>query len=202
MFVITADQRSSRSSRDLVPDALQRIGEVADGRLVLAPQRNAGDELQVLLADPGATRDVALDLLRTGRWSVGIGAGEVDTPLPDDVRAARGAAFVHARDAIDAAKGAPGRVAVAADDREAAADVETVLRLLSDLRDRRTVQGWEVADLLAAGLSQKQASERLGITPTAVSLRAKAAALRIDEQALPSITRLLARIDDTLPSPG
>ena len=71
---------------------------------------------------------------------------------------------------------------------------EAYLRLLVDLRDRRSAQGWEVADLLAQGLTQKRIAAQLGITPTAVSLRAKAAGLRLEEAALPALVRTLERL--------
>ena len=142
-----------------------------------------------------AALEICLALLRDGRWSVGLGAGALETPLPADIRAARGSAFVLARDAVERAKSVPGRVAVSAADPVAAEDAEAYLRLLVDLRDRRSSHGWEVADLLAQGLTQKRIAAQLGITPTAVSLRAKAAGLRLEEAAVPALVRTLERLD-------
>ena len=195
MFVINADQRDSTTNEDLVPDAVSLVEQVASDRLALPVQRNAGDELQVLTADAGAALDISLRLLRDGRWSVGLGAGAVQVPLPPDIRAARGDAFILARNAVDRAKAASGRIAIAAPDPVAAEDAEAYLRLLVDLRDRRSAQGWEVADLLAEGVTQKAIAGRLGITPTAVSLRAKAAGLRLEEAATPALVRTLERLD-------
>ncbi|SFS02048.1 regulatory protein, luxR family [Microbacterium sp. cf046] len=195
MFVITADQRDSRSNADLVPDGVRLVERVGADRLTLPVQRNAGDELQALTASAPAALDIVLELLRDGRWSVGLGAGAFETPLPADIRAARGSVFVLAREAVERAKSASGRVAVASADGVAAEDAEAYLRLLVDLRDRRSEQGWEVADLLAEGLSQKQIAARLGITPTAVSLRAKAGGLRLEEAAIPALARTLERLD-------
>ncbi len=148
-----------------------------------------------MTASADAALDVSLALLRDGRWSVGLGAGASETPLPADIRAARGPVFVLAREAVDRAKKAAGRIAVAASDTVAAGDAEAVLRLLVDLRDRRSEQGWQVADLLAEGLTQKDIADQLGITPTAVSLRAKAAGLRLEEAAMPALSRILERLD-------
>ena len=78
--------------------------------------------------------------------------------------------------------------------------VFALVRLLVELRDRRSDEGWEVYDLLAEGLSQREAAARLGITPGAVSLRAKAAGLRAEEGAIPALERVLARLDR--PEPG
>lgn len=195
MFVITADQRDSRTTADLVPHGVALAERAAADRLTLPVQRNAGDELQAMTADAAAALEIALTLLRDGRWSVGLGAGAADTPLPGDIRAARGPVFVLARDAVDRAKQAVGRIAVAAPDALAAADAEAYLRLLVDLRDRRSAQGWEVADMLAQGMNQKRIAAALGITATAVSLRAKAAGLRLEEAALPALARTLQQLD-------
>ncbi len=199
MFVITADQRDSRANADLVPTGVALAEEAGADHLMLPVARNAGDEIQAMTDDADAALRMTLSLLRDGRWSVGLGAGTAEIPLPDDIRAARGPVFVHARAAVDRAKQATGRVAVGAADAQAASDAEAFLRLLVDLRDRRSDQGWEVADLLARGWNQKRIAGELGITPTAVSLRAKAAGLRLEEAAVPALARTLARLDH---SPG
>lgn len=200
MFVITADQRGSRTSADLVPAGLTAVTRLAGPRLTLAPERTAGDEIQVALADPRGVADVALHLTRLQEWSVGIGIGPVEEPLPADVRAARGTAFIHAREGVDRAKKTPTRVAVVGG--EEGADAEALLRLLVELRDRRTTEGWELHDLLAAGLTQREAAGRLGITEGAVSLRARNAGLRTEEGAVPALARLLHRADGALTPPG
>jgi hypothetical protein len=193
MYALTADQRASRRSPDLVPRALLLLERAGGDNLATAPQRNAGDEVQTLTPDARTALTLALALLRDGHWSVGIGVGDVESPTPSDVRAARGDALIRARDAVERAKQVATRIAVSAEDAVAADDVEAVMRLLVEVRDRRTERGWEVADLVEAGMSQKQAAAALGITPTAVSLRAKAAGLRAEEQAIPVLERLLAR---------
>lgn len=200
MFVVTADQRRSRAGADLVPAGLSAVTSLAGPRLALAPERTAGDELQFALADPRALLDVALHLTRLHAWSVGIGIGGVEEPLPADVRAARGPAFVNAREGVDRAKKSPTRVAVVGG--EEGADAEALLRLMVELRDRRTTEGWELHDLLAEGMTQREAAGRLGITEGAVSLRARNAGLRTEEAALPVLERLLRRADDALAPPA
>src|SRR5690606_39564507 len=69
-------------------------------------------------------RSSDLDLLRRERWSIGVGVGPVETPLPEQTRAGRGPAFEHARIAVERAKNAPGQVAAEGDDTEATADVD------------------------------------------------------------------------------
>jgi hypothetical protein len=125
---------------------------------------------------------------------VGLGIGPVETPLPPSIRAGRGDAFVHAREAVERAKRASTRLAVTGS-TEGASDAEALVRLLVELRDRRSSEGWEVYDLLAEGLTQREAAERLKITEGAVSLRAKAAGLRAEEPALAALGRVLERAD-------
>jgi len=193
MFVITADQVDSRHGRDLVDDALTRIAKAAGDRLALPPDRTAGDEVQALTAEPGAALDVALALLRTGAWSVGIGVGAVQTPLPEATRAARGDAFIAARAAIDEAKRRPTRFAAAGGD--AATVAQPLVELLLQLRERRSAPGWELFDLMEQGLSQRDAARRLGITPQAASRRAQAAGIRLDQAARPALMSVLAAAD-------
>ncbi len=193
MFIVTADQRGSRTGRDLVPDALTAV--VARGRqgLALEPERTAGDEVQAAVTDASALLAIVLDLTRTGRWSVGVGVGEVEQPMPPSVRAGRGTAFVNAREAVDRAKKAPTRLAITG--TEEATDAESLVRLMVELRDRRTAEGWEVYDLLAEGLTQREAAARLEISESAVSMRVKSAGLRAEEAALPALVRVLTRAD-------
>lgn len=193
MFVVTADQRGSRTTADLVPAALALVGAHDRPGLALDPERTAGDEVQAAVTDASTLLAIALELTRTGRWSVGVGVGPVEQPLPASVRAGRGAAFVHAREAVDRAKKASTRLAIVGPGD--AADAEALVRLLVELRDRRTAEGWEIYDLLAEGLTQREAAGRLGISEGAVSMRVKSAGLRVEEAAVPALTRALARAD-------
>ncbi|WP_261166893.1 DNA-binding protein [Microbacterium sp. Marseille-Q6965] len=199
MFVITADQRRSQAGPDLVPAGIDIVTATAGDALALAPERTAGDEIQALLSDAGRTLAAVLALCRTRQWRVGVGVGAVESTPTAQVRAARGPAFVHARDAVERARRSPTRVAVTGHQPRGgggADDVEALLRLLVELRDRRSDEGWEVHDLLAEGLSQREIARRLRITESAVSRRAGAAALRTEEAAIPALARLLAALDD------
>lgn len=195
MIVITADQRGSRSSEDLVPAALQQISIIGGDRLPFAPDRNAGDEIQVATEDGRTALEIILHLVRTEEWAVGVGVGGMEEDRGTEIRAARGEAFIHARAAVERAKAAPSRFALVGAEPSAAEDAEALIRLLLELRSRRTGPGWEVFDHLAAGESQKDIAARLGISETAVSLRARAAGLRADEAAVPALARVLDRLN-------
>jgi len=172
MYVLTVDQRRSRADADRVDQLLAGLAETS----VLRPfERTAGDEVQAVMDDPVAVTDTALELVRRGHWSVGIGLGPVELPLPASTRAGRGPAFEHARSAVDRAKSAATRLAVDGPDPGAANDAQAVLDLLALLVTRRSEQGWAAVDLVATGASQMAVADRLGVTKQAVSQRLRAA---------------------------
>ncbi|RLV48902.1 transposase [Nocardioides mangrovicus] len=179
LVVVTADQRHSRRGPDRVPAILDALRAVPTSPPHRGFERTAGDEVQGVLGHGDDVVAVLEQLLRHGGWRVGVGVGEVEHPLPRSTRAGRGAAFLHARDAVEAARSQPGRLAVRADDDVAAGRLETVVLLWADLLTRRTAAGWEVADLLAGGLTQPEVANRLGVTQSAVSQRAATAAVSL-----------------------
>ena len=197
MFVLTVDQVGSRSDVDRVQEVLADAARWRRRGVVLGPDRTAGDEFQLVLPDAADALACALDLNRDGRWSTGLGVGSVRRPLPATTREATGDAFSAAREAVDAAKRTPYRLVVAAARApRSAADVTALLHLLLDVRARRSPEGWAVADLLAEGLSQAEVAERQGVTPQAISQRARAGGLRAEDAALPALQRLLAALDE------
>lgn len=201
MLVLTADQRHSRRGADLVDDALELLtADERAGRWERRPERTAGDEVQGVLADPADAVELVLALVRDGRWSVGLGVGEVRRPLPRSARAGAGPAYEAARTAVTSAKGSPTRLSVVAattDPRRARAveDAEAVLGLLAAVVQRRTPAGWEAVDLVAAGLTRTEAADRLGITPQALSQRLLAGSWPQEERARRAAAHLLSQAD-------
>jgi hypothetical protein len=190
-YVLTVDQRASRRGPDRVAEALRRLeGEVP----VLLPfERTAGDEFQGLLAEPAEVVDVVLRLVRLGGWSIGVGAGPVQTPLPDTTRAGSGPAFLAARRAVDAAKQRPFRLAVRGAVPPDAADAQAVLTALAALVDRRSEQAWEAIALVEEGRTQADAAAALGISRQAVGQRLAAGMWELERELRPTAARLLAR---------
>ncbi len=171
MFVLTLDQVKSRSSQDLVPAFLKAW---RSSEFDLPFERTAGDEVQGATSNARVVRDIALACLRDGQWHVGIGAGSVE-PGADSARSGRGAAFVDARAAVDAAKSVPrfsASIAVRSHDHpETAAHAEALLRLIGALYARRTAAQWEAIDLFSDGHSVSTAAKKLGISVEAASQR-------------------------------
>jgi hypothetical protein len=176
VFVLTVDQRGSRSIGDLVPELLntlnrrpRRVG------LLRKFERTAGDEVQGVLSEARATVDIIVQLLRADTWHVGLGVGAVDQPLPRSTRAGSGEAFVFAREAVNRAKSSPHHVNVVGANEHSAEQVESVMWLMASVLRRRSERGWAVADLLAEGLTRREIGVKLGISQSAVTQRAQAA---------------------------
>jgi hypothetical protein len=189
-FVLTVDQRGSRRGTDRVPRALALLSGVPT---VLRFERTAGDEFQGVLDDPAVVVDAVRRLLRDGGWSVGVGAGPVQTPLPGSTRAGSGPAFVAARNAVEVAKRRPVRVAVRGAAAEPAADAQAVLTALAALVERRSDQAWAAIALVESGRTQAQAAAELGVTRQAVGQRLAAGLWEVERDLRPAAARLLAR---------
>ncbi len=200
MFVIIADQIGSATDTDRVGGALDELAARFGDRYPLAPERTAGDELQAMSHDAATALETALHLLRSPHWRVGFGIGAVRLPLPSSIREAAGPAFVAARAAIERAARRPTRWAAVGADASAqrGEQLGTLVELLLVHRARWSTAGWQLHDLLEAGLSQADAAEHLGVTPQATSKRARAAGLRVDAEARRSLTALLDDLGATV----
>jgi len=199
MFVITADQIDSRHDRDRAGEMIVDLEAQYGEAFILPPDQTSGDEIQVLIRDAAATLDTILLLQRSGYWSIGIGIGDVRTPLPAATRQAAGSAFIAARHAVTRAKKADAHVAIDMHDSDTSLltveQVEALLTMLLLLRQRRSKEGWEAVDLLEHGLSQIEIAGTLGISSAAVSQRVKSAQYRVEQTARPAIVRLLEHLD-------
>lgn len=189
--MLTVDQRASRRGPDRVADVLGRLNSAVP--TVLGFERTAGDEFQGVVADPDTVVDVVLQLVRLGGWSIGVGAGTVQTPLPPSTRAGAGPAFLSARRAVDAAKQRPARLAVRGAVPAEAADAQAVLTALAVVVDRRSEQAWEAIALVDAGRTQADAATELGISRQAVGQRLAAGLWDLERELRPTAAHLLAR---------
>ncbi|WP_182911359.1 MULTISPECIES: hypothetical protein [Actinomyces] len=192
MLVVTMDQKASRSTGDAVPALLRSVSDVC----VIAPfERTAGDEVQGVPADAAALYTVVRAAIRAGCWYVGIGGGAGRVGADGGARSGSGAAFVAAREAVDAAKRSRVPLAVRGEDPEAAARAQAVLRLQALLLARRSRLQWEAVDLVESGVSGQQAARRLAVTEQAFSQRRIASGLAEEKEALPVLLALLNTLD-------
>jgi len=160
---------------------------------VLPFERTAGDEFQGVLAEADDVVDAVLDLVRLGGWSIGVGAGPVQSPLPASTRAGAGPAFLSARRAVDAAKQRPARLAVRGAVPTDAGDAQAVLTALAVIVGRRSEQAWEAIALVGRGHTQAEAAAELGITRQAVGQRLAAGLWELELDLRPTAARLLTR---------
>ncbi len=207
MFVVTAGQIDTHRAFDRVPAALSVLAGPRSGPH-RAFERTTGDTIQGLCADPADVVDVVTALVRHGDWRIGVGIGPVEAPLPDSARSARGLAVVAARDALTAAGPVPGQLALRARvapgtsraEREArhrhTRYAESAILLYARLLRGRTVEGWQVTDLLSQGMTQKDAAARLRITPSAVSQRVRRAGWQEQQRGRELIAHHLGAADD------
>lgn len=209
MYVVVADQVGSRDGTDRVPAALDHLAGV-EGSMVLAFERTTGDELQGLTGDPATVVSAVVRLSRLGGWRIGIGAGEVELPLPSSTREARGPAYLAARDAIEAAHANPVDLALALaappgtvggrryrEPVPEAVDAETALWLLKFVLATRSPEGWELVELLDQGHTNAAAAKALGISASAASQRLARAHRAEAVRAAGLATRLLARLAES-----
>lgn len=197
MYVLTVDQQSSRTQPDRVPELLRAVEDVST---VLPFVRTVGDEAQAVLDSAPQVVRACIAIARAGQWSIGIGLGEVEHPLPDSSDQARGQAFIAARTAVETAKNSWSPLCVetattSEDHVKDAQDAQTVLRLMFDLTARATDAQWQVIDALrnTPGASQTQIAEDLNISQQAVSKSLRAARAEGIMEAIDCAERLLDR---------
>ncbi len=172
-----------------------------DGDYPLAPDAADSGDVRALTPSPRAALETVLHLARARQWRVGLGIGAVRTPLPATMRDASGSGVVAAHDALGAAARRASRCAIRGEGTSPVEPLEPLLDLLLAHRERWSEQGWQLHDLLEAGRTaaggtqaggtQADAAQTLGITPQAVSKRARAAGLRVDAEARTALTQLL-----------
>lgn len=193
-IVFTVDQQRSRRDQDRVPIILDRLSQL-DPPPTLTFERTAGDEFQGVLEEPDRAIDLLLVLVREGWWSIGVGLGDIDTPLPASTREGRGPAYLRARDAVERAKRAPAGLALHGPQPTLAEDTEALLTLLALLIGRRSTAGWQAVDLMSAGSTLSEAAATLRVSRQAVSQRLISAGWDAEKLARPPAARLLARAD-------
>ncbi|HLR58559.1 MAG TPA: hypothetical protein VK098_10315 [Beutenbergiaceae bacterium] len=205
MFVITADQESSRRRRDAVEPALVALGKLPGTGFVRPFARTVGDEIQATLDDPAAVVAALTVLNRLDEWSIGVGVGPVDT-LGETSASSAGPAYIAAREAVEKArsKSVPMPLVVVAagggpDRAEIAAHAQGLAQLIGQVQRRRSAAGWEVIDHLSGddpAPTQAEVARRLDISPAAVSNRLRAAMWYETGAAMPLLVSLFNRLEE------
>lgn len=221
MIVLTIDQEDSRHGTDRVPELLEKLANV---RTIAGFERTVGDEVQGLLEDAAAACAAIRLAMRMDGWHIGIGIGQIDDDVLAEIRSGtirtgRGSAFVRAREAVDRAKKYAVSLAVVADgdasgggrgggsggstgaDEKGGGSLPTqvalqaVLHLIGVVVSGRTPAQWEVAELLAAGMTGRDIATALAISEPSVSRRRRLAHVAEEDAAWPVVENMLAGLD-------
>lgn len=169
MFVLTIDQRDSRTSDDAVPGVLEALDAIGT---VVPFARTIGDEVQGVLDDPAAVAEAVRRIAVASGWHIGIGIGDVEQPLPTATTEARGQAFYAARQAVESAKSAPAHLVVRAGGEDSQQSLaEAALRLLvNTLGELRTQsRGYVNHRLDHPDATQAEIAALFGVSQQAVS---------------------------------
>lgn len=157
-----------------------------------------GDEFQGLLSRPQVLPSVLWRLrvdLPDHRFWTGVGHGALETELKPEAVGMDGEAFHRARGAVETAKTDGRRGGVFDGFGEDTSTLNGLARLLGVQRDGFTEAQVEAVQLIRTGHSQREAAERLDVTPQAVHNRLRAAAWEAFREGEEALAGLLERYD-------
>lgn len=194
--VINIDQRKSRGATENRADIwAAELNRGFSSELTRSFDLTLGDEIQGVLAAPHPVVEIVLKGVRERNWWLGLGIGEVETPLQQTAARSRGAAFYNAREAVEAAKRSHHGFAVRAEDSDIASDLQTVLELVAFLIRRRgqDLKRWQAVELAWQGKSTVEVGKALGITQQAASKRLRNAGFYEEMEGRQLAERLLGK---------
>ncbi|MSS44755.1 hypothetical protein FYJ43_01500 [Cutibacterium sp. WCA-380-WT-3A] len=181
VWVILADQIDSRRHDDEVPHLLHALTSpallvsptghsVGTPEWALPPERTSGDEIQALTTDP-ASLIHAMWTVGSGQWRIGVSRGNVNTPLPDSTRAARGPAYILAREAIEECRRRRAAIHVCPNNTNKMRRFSQVSQVVVDLARGMRPAARDVAMSYDLSMSSDETARSLGISTSAVSQR-------------------------------
>jgi hypothetical protein len=188
MFVLTLDQRGSRSSSsDLVKvflDALKERdladldGDVTKRNYISRAARYAGDEVQIVTSEPNKILPILSCATEIAIWRIGLGIGDA-TVDPQVLAASHGKAFERARSALEKAgqqrKNPFGLAVVGCEGGYTASLLEAVLQVMSDIFYNRSPLGWEAVNKMSSDMTLDKISILLDVARPTISQRLRVA---------------------------
>lgn len=193
--VLTIDQRSSRGAAENRADEWAATLNARYGEQLIRPfSPTVGDEIQGVTGNPRTIVDILLEGIKENAWWLGVGIGDVETPLRETAARSRGPAFYNAREAVEAAKRSHHGFSVRIEDTPLASDLQTVLELLAFLIRRRGHDPirWRAVELAGEGASTVQIGKALGISQQAASKRLRNTGFYEETQGRELAVRLLS----------
>jgi hypothetical protein len=193
--VITIDQRGSRGAPSNRADEWAADLNASFGDELIRPfALTLGDEIQGVTGTPRTIVEILLGGVKENPWWLGVGIGNVETPLQQTAARSRGPAFYNAREAVEAAKRSHHGFAVLTEKPRFTSDIQTVLELLAFLIRRRGHDPvrWQAVEMAQRGKSTVQIGRALEITQQAASKRLRNAGFYEEVQGRKLAERLLA----------
>jgi SatD family protein len=195
LAVLNIDQRKSRKAPENRADewAADLNANFKD-ELIRPFVPTLGDEIQGVTGTPRTIVEILLGGVKENAWWLGVGIGNVETPLPQTAARSRGPAFYNAREAVEAAKRSHHGFAVRADNSRLATDIQTVLELLAFLIRRRghDPMRWRAVEMAREGKSTVQIGRAFEISQQAASKRLRNAGFYEEVQGRELAEHLLA----------
>lgn len=208
MYVVTIDQRDSRHHRDRIGDVLSVLTDVGT---VLPFERTAGDEVQGLFESAMPALVACAHAVRLGGWSIGLGVGAVQKPLPVSTRQATGSAYIAARDAVERAKRTRPLSFALGVPKDASQPLQryveqlqaNVILILERIAERTSDQ-WRVIDAVtnAPGVTLTELAGTLGVSRQAVGKSLQRSHWAVAEEALESAAVSLELVAQELREPN
>jgi SatD family (SatD) len=174
LAVVTIDQRSSRGALlNRADEWAADLNERFAKELIRPFVTTTGDEIQGVTKTPNTIVEILLGGIQERAWWLGVGIGDVETPLQQTAARSRGPAFYNARDAVEAAKRSHHGFVVLAENDRLSSDIQTVLELLAFLIRRRghDPMRWRAVELAQEGRSTVEIGKAFDITQQAASKR-------------------------------
>lgn len=174
LAVVTIDQRSSRAAPlNRADEWAADLNERFAKELIRPFVTTTGDEIQGVTKTPNTIVDILLGGIQERVWWLGVGIGDVETPLQKTAARSRGPAFYNARDAVEAAKRSHHGFVVQAENDRLSSDIQTVLELLAFLIRRRghDPMRWRAVEMAHEGHSTVEIGKAFDITQQAASKR-------------------------------
>lgn len=171
--MMTIDQRGSRGSPNRADEWAADLNERFAKELILPFAATTGDEIQGVTKAPNTVVEILLGGIQERAWWLGVGIGNVETPLQQTAARSRGPAFYNARDAVEAAKRSRHGFVVHTENDRLSSDLQAVLELLAFLIRRRghDLMRWRAVELARENRSTVEIGEALDITQQAASKR-------------------------------
>jgi len=202
--VLTVDVSKSREFEDRgelqikIKNAIKEVNSKYKNNLLAKFSITLGDEFQGAIKDKELSYDMLTrieDLLYPTKVKGGLGLGRVETSLSEKVMEMDGSAFHRSREALKKAKNSNVEMVVVSGQEDFDATINTILELLSIIKNQWTKRQREVVTYLRGrDVTLEKAGEKFGVTKQSLSKTRKKTNFKSVASAETEIRRLLGKV--------